>query len=106
MLPGQQGVWTQCRVPVVQVTCITLGICIATWLSVFGLLMAFAPSLPMTAGLPSGQSAAIISLAATLMMARSPASMVSLAGHFKSLIEQGVTPIPGFAFCHWAQFLH
>ncbi|BDA45644.1 hypothetical protein COCOBI_07-4310 [Coccomyxa sp. Obi] len=61
-----------------QVTCITLGVCIATWLSVFGLLMAIAPSLPMTASLPTSQSAAVVSLAATLMMARSPASMIAV----------------------------
>lgn len=70
-----------------QVTCITLGVCLATWLSVFGLLMALAPTLPMTASLPSGQSAAIISLAGTLMMARSPASMVSLKGTLQCLLH-------------------
>lgn len=59
-----------------QVTYITLGICAFTWLSVFAMLMALAPQLSMTADMPVRQSAAIVSLAATLMMARSPASMV------------------------------
>ena len=59
-----------------QVAYITLGICLATWLSVFGVLLLMAPYLPMTAALPRAQAVGVISLAATLMMARSPASMV------------------------------
>ena len=61
----------------VQVTYITLGICLATWLAISGLMLSLASVLPMTAALPSKHRAAVASLAGTLMMARSPASMVS-----------------------------
>ena len=60
----------------VQVTYITLGICLATWLAISGLMLSLASVLPMTAALPSKHRAAVASLAGTLMMARSPASMV------------------------------
>ena len=60
----------------VQVTYVTLGICLATWLAIFGLMLSLASILPMTAALPSKHRAAVASLAGTLMMARSPASMV------------------------------
>ena len=59
-----------------QVTYITLGICLATWLAISGLMLSLASVLPMTAALPSKHRAAVASLAGTLMMARSPASMV------------------------------
>ena len=61
-----------------QVLCITLGICVATWAFVFVALLVMAPYLPMTAGLTPNQTFGVISLAATLMMARSPASMVTV----------------------------
>ena len=66
-----------------QVACITLGICLATWVAVFAALLLMAPHLPMTAQMPRSQAVGVISLGATLMMARSPASMVRAAtcGH-------------------------
>lgn len=69
--------WTYGPPASVQVLCITLGICVATWAFVFVALLAMAPYLPMTAGLAPRQTFGVISLAATLMMARSPASMVT-----------------------------
>ena len=62
-----------------QVTYITIGVCLATWVAISGLLLGLAAYLPMTAELPSKQRAAVASLAGTLMMARSPASMVCAA---------------------------
>jgi len=60
----------------VQVTYITLGVCLATWVTISGLLLSLSAYLPMTAALPGKHRAAVASLAGTLMMARSPASMV------------------------------
>ena len=56
-----------------------MGICLATWVFVFAALLLMAPYLPMTAQMPRSQAVGVISLGATLMMARSPASMVRVA---------------------------
>jgi hypothetical protein len=81
-----------CALHARQVAYITLGICLATWLSVFGVLLLMAPYLPMTAALPRAQAVGVISLAATLMMARSPASMVRRMPLPIALILIGVRP--------------
>ena len=76
-----------------QVTYITMGVCLATWVTITGLLLGLAAYLPMTADLPSKHRAAVASLAGTLMMARSPASMVCAAApHIYGTItwEEGI----------------
>ena len=83
------------RLPATQVLCITLGVCVATWAFVFVALLLMAPYLPMTAGLTPNQTFGVISLAATLMMARSPASMVIiLAPPLAHTYPSILTPFP------------
>ncbi|KAK9830422.1 hypothetical protein WJX72_011685 [[Myrmecia] bisecta] len=61
-----------------QVACITLGIALFTWVYVFAAMMILAPFIPITLHLRQRQVEAIASLAATLMIARSPASAIAV----------------------------
>ena len=60
-----------------QVVAITLGVSICTWVFVFTAMMLLAAYIPFFATIMERQVASISSLAAMLMVARSPASAVS-----------------------------
>jgi hypothetical protein len=62
----------------VQVTAITLGISVATWLAVFTAALLLSPYISATKGMSPLQVAAFCSLCATLMIARSPASAIAV----------------------------
>ena len=60
-----------------QVSYLTLCISTFTWMAVSGAMIIVAPFVALTATLPQRQLDGIASLAGTLMIARSPASMVT-----------------------------
>ncbi len=64
-----------------QVLGITASICAATWLSCYGALEYVSAMLPKLGQLDVAHVAAVSSLGATLMMARSPASAVGVRLH-------------------------
>ena len=65
------------EVLLLQVISITLWISLCTWVSVFTAMMLLVPYIPFMASLRENQINGIASLAAMLMVARSPASAVS-----------------------------
>lgn len=71
---------------------VTTAISVATWLVVFGGFVLFSPVLPLTRLLTPRRTYAMASLAATLMIARSPASCLAILrevgahGPFSSLV--------------------
>ena len=64
------------KLGILQVVAITLSISAFTFVAVFAAMLLLAPVLPLTRNLTSRQIEGIASLAATLMIARSPASAV------------------------------
>jgi hypothetical protein len=64
-----------------QVVSLTAGICVMTWLLCY-FTLSWSASLTPVLQVNKGQLAAIASLGATLMMARSPASAVSVRGEW------------------------
>ena len=60
-------------------TWITLGIAACTWVLVFACTLGLVPYIPFTAKLPQSTGTAVATLAATLAVARSPASAVSVS---------------------------
>ncbi len=66
------------EVLLLQVISITLWISLCTWVSVFTAMMLLVPYIPFMASLRENQINGIASLAAMLMVARSPASAVSI----------------------------
>ncbi|GAB4816047.1 hypothetical protein N2152v2_003093 [Parachlorella kessleri] len=61
-----------------QVTWITLGIAVCTWVLVFACTLGLVPYVPFTAKLPQGTGTAVATLVATLAVARSPASAIAI----------------------------
>jgi hypothetical protein len=59
-----------------QVICVTVGVSLVSWVVTYVAVLLLAPSIAFTAALSRAQVQGIASLAATLSMARSPASAV------------------------------
>ena len=79
-----------------QVLSITLGVSAASYAFVYCALVGLAPGLALLRGQPWRKLQTIASMAATLAIARSPASMVSLRGcAFKNPVITSHAELPG-----------